>query len=97
MKIRFRTFCLVSPVLMTALAAGVALLPLLIGPATPGKEILHPVAVTIFGGLMSSTVLDAFITPILLLRFGRKSIERLRKDAIHSKSAQIPRTVAPSY
>jgi CzcA family heavy metal efflux pump len=87
-----------TPVLMTALAAAVALLPLLIDPATPGKEILHPVAVTIFGGLVSSTALDAFITPILLLRFGRKSIERLRKDAeTHSKSAQIPPNVAPSY
>ena len=40
-----------TPVLMTALAAGVALVPLLIDAATPGKEILHPVAVTIFGGL----------------------------------------------
>ena len=47
-------------------------------PATPGKEILHPVAVTIFGGLISATALDAFLTPILLLAFGRKPVERLR-------------------
>jgi HME family heavy-metal exporter len=51
-----------TPVLMTALSAGVALVPLLIDAATPGKEILHPVAVTIFGGLVSATLLDAFIT-----------------------------------
>jgi HME family heavy-metal exporter len=67
-----------TPVLMTALSAGVALLPLLIDPAAPGKEILHPVAVTIFGGLLSATLLDAFLTPILFLRFGRAPLERLR-------------------
>ena len=67
-----------TPVLMTALSAGVALSPLLIDAATPGKEILHPVAITIFGGLISATLLDAFITPILFLRFGRQPLERLR-------------------
>jgi HME family heavy-metal exporter len=67
-----------TPVLMTALAAGFALIPLLIDAATPGKEILHPVAVTIFGGLISATALDAFLTPILLLMLGRRPIERLR-------------------
>jgi HME family heavy-metal exporter len=67
-----------TPVLMTALSAGVALVPLLVDAATPGKEILHPVAVTIFGGLVSATLLDAFLTPVLFLRFGRKPIERLR-------------------
>jgi HME family heavy-metal exporter len=69
-----------TPVLMTALSAGVALVPLLIDAANPGKEILHPVAVTIFGGLISATLLDAFVTPLLLLAFGRKPIERLRKE-----------------
>ena len=67
-----------TPVLMTALSAGVALVPLLIDASTPGKEILHPVAVTIFGGLISATLLDAFLTPVLLLRFGRAPLERLR-------------------
>ena len=43
----------------------------------PGKEILHPVAVTIFGGLISSTLLDAVLTPILFLRFGQKPLQRL--------------------
>jgi HME family heavy-metal exporter len=70
-----------TPVLMTALAAGVALVPLLIDPATPGKEILHPVAVTIFGGLISATLLDTFLTPVLFLRYGEKHLERLRRDA----------------
>jgi HME family heavy-metal exporter len=66
-----------TPVLMTALCAGVALVPLLIDAGTPGKEILHPVAVTIFGGLISATLLDALITPTLFHRFGRKPLERL--------------------
>ena len=44
----------------------------------PGKEILHPVAVTIFGGLISATLLDAFLTPMLFLKFGRRPLERLR-------------------
>ena len=66
-----------TPVLMTALSAGVALVPLLVGADQPGKEILHPVAVTIFGGLVSATLLDTVITPILFLLFGRASLERL--------------------
>jgi len=70
-----------TPVLMTALSAGVALVPLLIDPSAPGKEILHPVAVTIFGGLISATLLDTFLTPVLFLRFGRKPLVRLMTDA----------------
>jgi HME family heavy-metal exporter len=62
---------------MTALAAGLALTPLLIDADAPGKEILHPVAVTIFGGLLSATLLDALVTPVLFRRFGRAPLERL--------------------
>jgi heavy-metal exporter, HME family len=73
-----------APVLLTALSAGLALTPLLLGASEPGREILHPVAVTIFGGLMSSTLLDAILTPTLFLAFGRKPLQRLsatRSDA----------------
>jgi HME family heavy-metal exporter len=70
-----------TPVLMTALAAGVALTPLLIDATSPGKEILHPVAVTIFGGLVSATLLDAVLTPVLFLAFGRAALEHLRGAA----------------
>jgi len=66
-----------SPVLMTALSAGLALIPLLIGAGEPGREILHPVAVTIFGGLISATLLDTFLTPVLFLTFGRKPLGRI--------------------
>ncbi len=75
-----------APVLMTALAAGVALVPLLIGADAPGKEILHPVAVTIFGGLISATLLDTVLTPLLFLAFGRAPLERLREQARHPAS-----------
>ncbi len=70
-----------TPVLMTALSAGVALVPLMIGAGEPGKEILNPVAITIFGGLVSSTLLDTFLTPVLFLRYGRASLERLIMSA----------------
>jgi len=66
-----------TPVLMTALSAGLALIPLMLGADEPGKEILHPVAVTIFGGLASATILDAIVTPILFRMFGKKPLSRL--------------------
>jgi HME family heavy-metal exporter len=66
-----------APVLLTAFSTTLALIPLLLGAGEPGREILHPVAVTIFGGLLSSTFLDAIVTPTLFLTFGRAPIERL--------------------
>jgi len=66
-----------TPVLMTALVAACALVPLLLSGDAPGKEILHPVAVVIFGGLISSTLLDTLLTPLLFWRFGAKATERL--------------------
>ncbi len=65
------------PVLMTAFSAILALIPLVIAKDEAGKEILHPVAVVIVGGLLSSTLLDIFLTPAIFYRFGRKSAERL--------------------
>jgi HME family heavy-metal exporter len=71
-----------TPVLMTALVAAFALTPLLLAADAPGKEILHPVAVVIFGGLVSSTLLDTVLTPLMYLRFGRRATERaLEQDA----------------
>ena len=58
-----------------------ALVPLMIDPYAPGKEILHPVAITIFGGLVTATVLDTFLTPTLFLRYGRVPLERLVAQA----------------
>lgn len=70
-----------TPVLMTALSAGVALIPLMIDATAPGKEILHPVAITIFGGLVTATVLDTLLTPTLFLKYGRKPLESLVEQA----------------
>jgi HME family heavy-metal exporter len=72
-----------SPVLMTALVTAFALAPLLFEAERPGTEVLHPVAVVIFSGLISSTLLDTFLTPAMFWLFGRKPAERLMdaKDA----------------
>jgi len=63
-----------TPVLMTALTAALALVPLLLAADAPGKEILHPVAVVIFGGLVSSTLLDTLLTPLLFRRHGAPAL-----------------------
>jgi HME family heavy-metal exporter len=77
-----------TPVLMTALSAGLALLPLMINADAAGKEILHPVAITIFGGLISATLLDTLLTPLLFQRFGEKPLARLREQQVHLKTAE---------
>jgi CzcA family heavy metal efflux pump len=66
-----------TPVLMTALTAALALTPLLLSADAPGKEILHPVAVVIFGGLVSSTILDTLLTPLMFWLVGKKPLERI--------------------
>jgi len=72
-----------SPVLMTALVTAFALAPLLFEAERPGTEVLHPVAVVIFSGLISSTLLDTFLTPAMFWLFGRKPAQALleEKDA----------------
>jgi HME family heavy-metal exporter len=66
-----------TPVLMTALVAAFALLPLLLSAEAPGKEVLHPVAVVIFGGLISSTLLDTLLTPLMFWLWGQPALARL--------------------
>ncbi len=60
-----------SPILMTALATGLALLPLVVAGNKPGHEIEYPLAVVILGGLVTSTVLNLFLLPPLYAAFGR--------------------------
>lgn len=70
------------PVLMTALSAGIALIPLVLAAGEPGKEILHPVAVVIVGGLVTSTLLGLGVTPAVFYAFGKKAAEKaLRLEA----------------
>jgi CzcA family heavy metal efflux pump len=73
-----------TPVLMTALVAAFALTPLLLAADAPGKEILHPVAVVIFGGLVSSTLLDTLLTPVMFWLFGREPTARLLRAQAHT-------------
>jgi len=70
------------PVLMTALAAGIALIPFVLAADEPGKEILHPVAVVIVGGLVSSTALDFIVTPLVFFRFAKNAaLQALARNA----------------
>ena len=60
-----------APILMTAMAAGFALIPLAFGGDQPGREILTPMAIVILFGLLSSTFLNMIVVPALFVRFGR--------------------------
>jgi len=60
-----------APILMTALTTALALLPIVIGGNRPGQEIEHPMALVILGGLVSSTLLNLLVMPILYWKFGR--------------------------
>jgi CzcA family heavy metal efflux pump len=61
-----------SPILMTALTAGLALIPLAIGGDLPGNEIQSPMAKVILGGLLSSTLLNLFVVPVVYFLANRK-------------------------
>jgi HME family heavy-metal exporter len=70
-----------SPVLMTALTAGIGLLPLVLGGRKPGLEILYPVATVILGGLVTSTFCEFLLHPGLFWRFSGQDAERLVQEA----------------
>lgn len=88
-----------TPVLMIALAAGLALVPLMIGAGEPGKELPHPAAIVILGGLISATLLDALLTPILFLQFVVRPLRHLidaRRDAMSVDGTTTPAAVHAS-
>jgi Cu/Ag efflux pump CusA len=60
-----------APILMTALATALALLPFVVFGSRPGQEIENPMAIVILGGLATSTVMNLLVLPALYLRFGR--------------------------
>ena len=65
-----------SPMLMTSLTSMLALLPLLLNADQPGKEILYPLAVTTFGGLLTSLIVEVLIRPGMFALFGKKPLEQ---------------------
>lgn len=65
------------PVLMTALTAGLSLIPLVIAAGEPGKEILHPLAVVVLGGILTSTLLDQIVTPAVFFKFGKPVAKKI--------------------
>jgi len=68
------------PVLMTALTAGLSLIPLAIAAGEPGKEILQPLAVVVIGGILTSTLLDQIVTPAVFYKFGRPIADRIIRE-----------------
>jgi CzcA family heavy metal efflux pump len=62
-----------NPILMTSLATGLALVPLVVAGPIPGHEIEYPLAIVILGGLLTSTLLNLFVVPALYLRFGKRN------------------------
>jgi Cu/Ag efflux pump CusA len=65
------------PVMMTALTAGLSLIPFILAADAPGKEILHPLAVVVLGGILTSTLLDQVVTPAVFYKFGRPIAEKI--------------------
>lgn len=76
-----------APVMMTAMTSFIGLLPLLFGAGQTGKEILYPLALVVFGGMLTSTILDQVVTPALFFKFGRK---------VYEHSAVPTATISPS-
>jgi len=77
-----------SPILMTSLATGLAVVPLVLLGDRPGHEIEYPLAVVILGGLITSTVLNLFVVPSLYLRFGQRRRDRSAPAAPTSDPVQ---------
>ena len=83
------------PVLMTALTAGLSLIPLVLARGQPGKEILYPVATVILGGLISSTLLDMVVTPAVFYRFGGKALSDYLIRHAETESSMTNTSSAP--
>src|SRR5262249_51886790 len=85
-----------APGLMTAAVAGIGLVPLALGAGQTGKEILHPLAVVVIGGLVASTLLDQLVTPALFLAFGRVVYDRPAATGVDGAAAsRLADTLAP--
>jgi Cu/Ag efflux pump CusA len=81
-----------APILMTALATGLALLPLVINGNRPGQEIEYPLAVVILGGLVTSTLLNLFLLPPLYAVFGRVGVDPDRVGVSRRREMELARS-----
>ncbi len=79
----------IVPVMLTALTSGIALVPLLLSPNEPGREILYPVATVLVGGLFTSTLLDLLLTPGIFLLFGRGAAEAASRRAVDPLASPV--------
>ena len=68
-----------NPILMTAITSALALLPLALGGSLPGNEIQSPMAKVLLGGLLTSTLLNGFIIPLVYLLIGKAGERREHK------------------
>jgi CzcA family heavy metal efflux pump len=76
-----------APIMMTALATGLALVPLVVAGSIPGHEIEHPMAIVIVGGLVTATLVNLFVLPSLYLAFGKS-----RREKAEIAAAEAPAT-----
>lgn len=83
-----------SPILMTALTAGLALIPLALGGGEPGNELQTPMAIVILGGLLSATALNMLVLPALYWMYGARSVEALQDEVLTRATAAGPRLKA---
>ncbi len=86
-----------SPILMTSLATGLAVVPLVVLGDRPGHEIEYPLAVVILGGLLTSTLLNLFVVPSLYLRFGQSRRQRRAPRPIRPNPNEPPPDQPPSF
>jgi Cu/Ag efflux pump CusA len=91
-----------APVMMTAMTSFIGLLPLLFGAGQTGKEILYPLTVVVFGGMLASTILDQIVTPALFFKFGGRvfdhasSTESADHDYERMADAMFPTRIVQS-
>ncbi|MBK9409759.1 MAG: efflux RND transporter permease subunit [Gemmatimonadetes bacterium] len=76
-----------SPILMTALTAGLALIPLAMGGGEPGNELQTPMAIVILGGLLSATALNMLVVPALYWLFGERTVAVASVDVLDPRRA----------
>jgi CzcA family heavy metal efflux pump len=79
-----------SPILMTALTAGLALIPLALGGGAPGNELQTPMAIVILGGLLSSTALNMVVLPALYWLYGERAVAPVAEEARSSRGILDP-------